>query len=369
MAKHELYLKINGNDYQYMKHSLRILSPLSILALFTASFTLVAEQTQTKGERAVPAIVSPLASKSLLTDITKVGDKLVAVGERGHIIYSTDGLSWNQAQVPTNVLLTSVSFANDSTGFVTGHDATLLKTVDGGLSWQVVNYQPELDKPLLDVSANGPSVVAVGAYGLFWQSNDGGQSWQSEFHDELLIEDDRLFLEEIKEFEPENYDKERQFLLPHFNNINIAEHTWYMAGEAGFLAKSENQGKDWQRVDTDYIGSYFSLIRDNQGTKVLAGLRGNVFVSSSDDDWQAVSMPAPATINNAIATKHGVYLFANSGNLFKLAPNGHVQHTLLADGKAVMSGVWFNDQLVLATESGIKPVSLVADAKQYEATK
>ena len=42
--------------------------------------------------QSLDARIAPLASKSLLLDITEINqDKLVAVGERGHILYSTDG--------------------------------------------------------------------------------------------------------------------------------------------------------------------------------------------------------------------------------------------------------------------------------------
>ena len=44
---------------------------------------------------------APLVDQSLLLDITQSGDQLVAVGERGHIIRSTDGQNWQQVEVPS----------------------------------------------------------------------------------------------------------------------------------------------------------------------------------------------------------------------------------------------------------------------------
>ncbi len=52
----------------------------------------------------------PLATKSMLLDITRAGNTLVAVGERGHVVTSTDGKTWTQADVvPTRSTLTTVS--------------------------------------------------------------------------------------------------------------------------------------------------------------------------------------------------------------------------------------------------------------------
>ena len=38
-----------------------------------------------------PARMSPLAAERLITGIARAGDRLVAVGQRGHIVHSEDG--------------------------------------------------------------------------------------------------------------------------------------------------------------------------------------------------------------------------------------------------------------------------------------
>ena len=313
----------------------------------------------TTKEQPVATIKSKLASTQLVTDITVVGSKLVAIGERGHILLSDvdDGEQWQQANVPVNVLLTSMDFKDDKVGFVTGHDATLLKTIDGGLNWSIINYQPELDKPLLNVIVLEQSVIAVGAYGYFLQSTDLGETWQDQFQDELLIEDDRLYLADLKEYEPEVYKEERQFMLPHFNSIDVINGQLFIAGEAGFLAKSDMTGQDWQLIETDYFGSYFS-ISEVADTILLAGLRGNLFKSEdSGESWDLLNTHIKATINSSYHTNNLAYFFANSGNIFYTSDNKNIQNYSFADGKAVMAGVIANDFLYLATEAGIKKVA------------
>lgn len=305
----------------------------------------------------VAAIKSELAHKQLMTDITLAGSKLVAVGERGHILVSDDGEQWQQANVPVNVLLTSVDFKDDKVGFATGHDATLLKTVDGGLNWTIAYFQPTLDKPLLDVKVLNNSVIAVGAYGLFLQSTDSGKTWQDQFQDELLIEDDRLYLADLKEYEPEVYVKERQFMLPHFNSINAIGEQLFLAGEAGFLAKSDMSGQDWQLIETDYFGSYFS-ISNVKDVILLGGLRGNLFKSEDKgESWEALDTEVKATINSSYTSENVTYFFANSGNIFYTSDNESIKDYVIDDGKAVMAGVVSNEFLYLATEAGIKKIA------------
>src|SRR5450830_1044344 len=66
----------------------------------------------------VLAIESPKAAKGLMIDVAHAGSRLVAVGDRGHILYSDDqGSTWTQAKVPTRQLLTAVFFVDDQQGW------------------------------------------------------------------------------------------------------------------------------------------------------------------------------------------------------------------------------------------------------------
>src|SRR6266446_13005 len=68
-----------------------------------------------------PARKSALAPHVMLLGIAVAGERLVAVGERGVIIWSDDaGTTWSQAQVPVSVTLTAVAFADARQGWVVG---------------------------------------------------------------------------------------------------------------------------------------------------------------------------------------------------------------------------------------------------------
>ena len=125
-----------------------------------------------------PAIEAKLAVDNLLTDISEVGDNLLAVGKWGNIVYTNDMGNWKQASSPVQSLLTSVFFINDELGWAVGHDATILNTIDGGRSWSIQQFLPELDRPLLDiVFFDEKEGLVVGAYGMSYRTLDGGKTW------------------------------------------------------------------------------------------------------------------------------------------------------------------------------------------------
>jgi photosystem II stability/assembly factor-like uncharacterized protein len=126
------------------------------------------------------AIESPKAAKGLMIDVVHAGKRLVAVGDRGHILYSDDqGSTWTQAKVPTRQLLTAVYFVDDQHGWAVGHDAQILSSSDGGATWTQQYQDLKRESPLLDIWFKDASHgLAVGAYGALIETTDGGKTWE-----------------------------------------------------------------------------------------------------------------------------------------------------------------------------------------------
>lgn len=335
---------------------------ICLTALF-AVFCAAAMAAEPADNQPQQADIARLAEKALLTDIIDVNQQsLVAVGERGHILISNDGQNWLQAVVPVQANLNSVFFVNKLQGWAVGHDASILVTTDGGANWQLQHYAPSTDKPLFDVYfADKDRGIAVGAYGLFYRTEDGGNTWQTEFHPELLAEEEQEYLEELAETDPDMYEVERGAILPHFNRLYADGNVLYMVGEAGFVAKSIDNGLNWNRLEAFYNGSLFDITRTAQMTLITVGLRGNAFISNDQgQSWAALILNKQATLNSAFSDDKGrLYLVGNAGTLLMSTDNGvSFKDFSLADGKAIVNGLLWRDQLLLTTEVGIKTINL-----------
>ena len=333
-----------------------ILLPYLFLVTTISSVTFTAQAEQASE-------IAPLASKSLLLDITLVdSSKLVAVGQHGHILLSHDAINWQQADVPIQSTLTGVFFINAMKGWAVGHDNSILHTRDGGQTWQIQQYMPEKEKPLLDiVFKNEMEGIAVGAYGLFYRTTDGGNTWQSEFHQEFLNPDDAEYLAELKAEDEEAYLDETSSILPHFNRIIQDGRTLYLVGEIGLIAKSNDFGQHWQMFDEIYHGSFFDIARTYDGNLLVVGLRGHIFRSLKNGrPWQQVNSGTTALLNSIVLTddnriivlgNNGVILVSNDdGQSYKLQTQ--------SDGKALIAGAWFNGQLIAVSDVGIKIIKV-----------
>ena len=83
-----------------------------------------------------PAAASAFAATGLFNGLALAGKRVVAVGQRGHVVYSDDaGRTWVQAKVPVSSDLVAVTFPTPSQGWAVGHDGVVLHSADAGATW------------------------------------------------------------------------------------------------------------------------------------------------------------------------------------------------------------------------------------------
>lgn len=313
----------------------------------------------------MPAAQSPLASKSLLQAVTRAGNRLVAVGQHGHIVVSTDaGATWQQASVPVSSDLTAVFFANERKGWAVGHDGVILATDDGGSTWKLqldgkranqalledLSRKPETeasktllaeakrnveqgaDKPFLDVwFADERTGYAVGAYNLIFRTDDGGATWAPWF--------DRT-------------DNPKFFNL---YSVRPAGGDLYIAGEGGLVLKLDAAAQRFRAVELPYQGSLFGVTGD-AGNVVVYGLRGNAF--HSDDGgrtWKKADTSLRASIVAAASVGNVIALADVSGRVSGSADGGRSWQPLRVPAAMMVAGIADagNGKIALAGMRGV----------------
>jgi photosystem II stability/assembly factor-like uncharacterized protein len=232
----------------------------------------------------------PLATESMLLDITRAGDTFVAVGERGHVTLSMDGNTWTQADVvPTRSTLTTV-FSVGNRLWAGGHDAVILTSGDQGRTWTRQFYDPERGQAVMDIyftdEQNG---IAVGSYGLYLTTSDGGKSWE-----EGVV------------------DEESDY---HLNGlVYFGDGKWMISGEAGTSYRSYDDGETWEALDLPYHGSMWGALKVNDNCVLFYGLRGHVLQSCDfGTSWTEVATGTESSISGAAEYDDFVLLAANSG--------------------------------------------------------
>jgi photosystem II stability/assembly factor-like uncharacterized protein len=250
-----------------------------------------------------PAEIVPLASTSLLLDLAQAGDRLVAVGERGHVLLSDDkGATWRQAKsVPTRAMLTAVYFADAEYGWAVGHDETVLNTLDGGETWTRSHFAPESQQPLLDLwFANRISGIAVGAYGAYLTTNDGGRHWAStKFSAPARSVGKGAGAQPSS---PSSMDDDEPSPDYHLNRIVGVGNRLYIAAEGGQLYRSDDRGANWRALPSPYEGSFFGLVPIRGDGLLAFGLRGHLFRSAdAGETWTPLETHTTAMLTDGVA--------------------------------------------------------------------
>lgn len=234
----------------------------------------------------------PLATESMFLDISRIGDTLVAVGERGHVVTSHDGVEWTQAEiVPTRSTLTTVYSAGGRL-WAGGHDAVIITSGDKGKTWTRQFYDSHRQQAVMDIhffdESNG---VAIGSYGLYLRTMDGGQNWQDA-----------------------TVDPEIDY---HLNGLlDMGNGRLLIAGEAGYSYRSYDRGESWEPLDLPYQGSMWGALKTAANCALFFGLRGHVMESCDfGTSWTEIETGTEASISGAAQFEGFVLLAANSGTI------------------------------------------------------
>lgn len=318
----------------------------------------------------LPAKPSALAQRSPLLEVSRAGDRLVTVGQRGHILYSDDaGQNWTQATVPVSSDLNAVYFPSAKQGWAVGNDGVVLHSSDAGATWTkqldgrqigelmlqhysaLATAEPTderwsmlaadgqrlveegADKPFLGVwFANDQLGYVVGVFNLILRTTDGGRNW-TPFQD--------------RTDNPQGL---------HLNAIASTGDALYIAGEQGLLRKWDNSLERFVAVDTPYKGSYFGLI-GKPGEILVFGLRGHVFRSTdAGATWTAMNSGLQVSITAATQDARGRYqLFTQAGQMLQTGTDGNL-HPVPQTQRSPVAGAALasNGALILVGLRGVR---------------
>lgn len=276
------------------------------------------------------AEASAYATKALVLDVAEVGARLVAVGEYGHVLLSDDkGANWRQAEsVPTRNTLTTVMFVNEQIGYAVGHEATILKTEDGGENWTLQYNERRGENPLFGIYFSSPTNgIAVGGFSVVLSTNDGGASWTPR----SLIAD--------------SYD---DF---HLNDIFVgADGAVYIPAEFGTIYRSTDKGVTFETVNTPYDGSFWGGMSLKNGAILVWGMRGNAFVSADGGDtWTKSATNSDRSISGGTQLADGRIVLAGlSGSVLVSEDSGKsFTPTVRSDRKSFATASSGSDDTVL----------------------
>src|SRR5262245_38806308 len=319
-----------------------------------------------------PATASAFAPMGLFNGLARAGKRVVAVGQRGHVVYSDDGgRTWLQAKVPVSADLVAVTFPTPTHGWAVGHDGVVVHSTDAGATWtrqldgrsagqaMVAYYTAEAAKgalgspeqaaklvdeakrfgeqgaenPFLDVwFENERTGFVVGVFNLLFRTNDGGKTWEPWWH---RTENPKAL---------------------HLYAIRPAGGELYITGEQGLLLKLDAQSGRFRALELPYQGTLFG-ITGSAKSAVIFGLRGNAFRSADGGKtWQKVETGLQVGLTGGAAEDGRIVLVSQAGHVLVSNDDGASFKPLKIERPAPAAAVVGADKdaLVIAGPRGVR---------------
>ena len=298
---------------------IRCLAGASLAGVMTAPFAATPTFQRPQDQAAMP---SRLAAVSPILALAKTGERIVAVGLRGHIVLSDDGgRQWTQADSPVSSDLLAVSFPSARQGWAVGHGGVVLHSADGGLTWTrqldgrqaaalaIRHYEAQIKagvkaelflkreqslaqdgtQPFLDVYFESDTVgYVVGTFNRLYRTEDGGKTWtpwmdRSDNPDEL-----------------------------HFYAIRGGQNGVYLVGEQGMVWRLDAAKERFVAIRTPYKGTLFGAVSTGPGSLLVFGMRGSLLRTTDEGKtWETISTGNPAGITAGAMLDDGAIVLVN----------------------------------------------------------
>ncbi len=298
-----------------------------------------------KNPQDVPAVASEQAARSPLLAVTRAGTRIVAVGLRGHIVYSDDaGKTWKQAVVPVSSDLLAVSFPSPQLGWAVGHGGVVLHSTDGGATWArqlegrqaaaiaIRHYEAQqgsnpaaqvLLKRERDLAAAGGTQAfldvhfendstgyVVGTFNRIYRTDDAGKTWTPWM---------------------ECTDNPNEL---HFYAVRGGADGLYLAGEQGMVWRFDTATRRFVPIPTPYKGTLFGLVTDGAGNLLVFGMRGSLFRSHDQGkSWSRIATTSSAGITAGTALPGGGIVLVNQAGGIELSRDQGLSFSALRAAK------------------------------------
>jgi hypothetical protein len=217
-----------------------------------------------------------VATQSAPYDLAAHGGRLVAVGEGGMALVSSDGLNWSPRTSGTASDLFRVRYVGGK--FVAVGSSGALVTSPTGDAWTERFSGTSLG--LAGVAENGGLTVAVGVDGVIVTSTDWA-TWTAQY----------------------------STVFNNLNGVEAGAGVFVAVGDAGTILESAD-GTNWTAEASGVTDALYSVIFDN-GEFIASGESGTVLTSSDGVTWAQHTIATPVSLYAVTADSDGYLILGD----------------------------------------------------------
>ena len=260
-----------------------------------------------------------------------------AAGGNGTILRTTDGgLNWAPAIVESTVVsLLKVKMIDALNGFAFGNSSNFadpiefFHTTDGGLTWNRESYGRNRAVQLYGIAVIDPKrCVIVGNSGTLMRTNDGGATWQSQ---ELLPAPDLVGVTA-----PFSGVLARSFIAPGSSGFTFES----SSGAAWMMNRYTSRAMRAVSGAGTGLSAHTSIMAGDAGTVVVSRVNQNVGSRST------VQLRSDLTLRGvSMVDRDTAYIVADSGYIYKSTDQGLSWKQISSGGQPQLNSICFPDAM------------------------
>ncbi len=249
-----------------------------------------------------------------------LGTIVVAAGDAGTILRSSDGgLSWSQ-QNAVAANLRSVVFSNNGPGTAVGDNGTIIRSEDGGLTWNPQTSGTTANLSGVAIPTSGidtARVYAVGAGGTILGSLDGGWTWKS-----------------INTLSG----------IPDLRGVSCSGSgfTVFAAGATGTILMGTNTGTQWTKQTSGVTVSLNAIANSGSTLVIAVGDNGTILrTTTGGTTWTQASSGTTVNLHGISYADPEAYVTGDNGTILNSTDGGQTWIKSTANPPADLEGVTF----------------------------
>lgn len=216
-------------------------------------------------------------------------------GAGGAIYQTTDGCRTWHSIAHTDEILTTISFVNRTTGWVTGLAGRIERTDDGGLSWRVQRNEREGE------ALNGAFFFderrgwVVGGSSLVLRTTNGGETWTQT-----------------------KIDRVEDLWAVRFSS---AERGW-IVGEYGLILSTIDGGNTWAIQASQTSRALMGLTVTSSNVAIAVGEAGTILRNDDGSTWSKVDSSQTVTLSSVVESEKVFWAVGSKGVILESTDEG-----------------------------------------------
>jgi photosystem II stability/assembly factor-like uncharacterized protein len=267
--------------------------------------------------------VQQLQTFASINGVAKAGSSVVIAGEYGFVGRKSGAQSWTFADTGVNISANWITFTDFNNGVVVGQDGLILKTTNGGTTWDHVANGLTFDSFYGVEMVEGGRIWMVGDLGALLHSSNGGANWVQQ-----------------------TTNTTNSLMSASF----VDQNNGWTVGDLGLLIRTTNGGATWAQLPTGVqeilfgvkfkslttgwiVGDYGIIRRTNDGGTTWSPQTSNTSATLFSVDFLDYNIGFCAGSNGTILKT------TNGGGTWIVLPTG-TQRTLYVVGGATLASLW-----------------------------